>query len=117
MSNALGRLGAVIVAVLAPLTAHGANACRADAERFCQGIAPGGGRIIACLKSHETELSPGCQQEFAVRREQAAAFREACGPDAQRLCSGVAPGGGRIVACLRSHDGDLSPNCKGLLNR
>lgn len=38
--------------------------CGADAKKFCQGIRPGQGRILACLKSHQTELAPACAAEF-----------------------------------------------------
>ena len=38
--------------------------CNADAKKFCQGIRPGQGRILACLKSHEAELAPACAAEF-----------------------------------------------------
>ena len=41
-----------------------ATACKADAEKFCKGIRPGQGRILACLKSHQTELAPACAAEF-----------------------------------------------------
>src|SRR5215470_2490670 len=41
-----------------------------------------------------------------------AAFRAACGDDAQRLCAGVQPGGGRIIACLKEHKDSLSDRCK-----
>ena len=34
--------------------------CQADAERICSGVAPGGGKIIACLKQHKDEVSVGC---------------------------------------------------------
>ena len=34
--------------------------CKADAERICAGIAPGGGKIIGCLKQHKDEVSVGC---------------------------------------------------------
>ena len=34
--------------------------CKADAERICPGVAPGGGKIIACLKLHKDEVSVGC---------------------------------------------------------
>ena len=40
---------------------------------------------------------------------------QACGPDIQNFCSGVTPGGGRIVSCLRPHMRQLSPQCKGQL--
>ncbi|MBV9289893.1 MAG: hypothetical protein JO288_19125 [Hyphomicrobiales bacterium] len=34
--------------------------CRADAERLCPGVQPGGGRIAQCLKAHKMEVSVGC---------------------------------------------------------
>ncbi|HET7764918.1 MAG TPA: cysteine rich repeat-containing protein [Burkholderiales bacterium] len=38
--------------------------CNADAKKFCKGIRPGQGRILACLKSHQSELAPACAAEF-----------------------------------------------------
>jgi hypothetical protein len=38
--------------------------CKADAQKFCKGIRPGQGRILACLKSHQSELAPACAAEF-----------------------------------------------------
>jgi|1186.fasta_scaffold475736_2 hypothetical protein len=43
-------------------TAEEKAACQADFEKYCQGTAPGGGRIIACLAKHMSELSPACQK-------------------------------------------------------
>ena len=34
--------------------------CKADVERLCPGIEPGGGRIVKCLKAHKMEMSVGC---------------------------------------------------------
>src|SRR5436305_15004309 len=38
--------------------------------------------------------------------------RMACAADGQKLCAGVQPGGGRIVACLKDHKDSLSDQCK-----
>ena len=39
--------------------------CRADYERLCANVQPGGGRILACLQGHLAELSPPCGQSMA----------------------------------------------------
>ncbi len=39
-------------------------------------------------------------------------LRAACADDAQKLCAGVQPGGGRVVACLKEHKDALSDRCK-----
>jgi len=38
--------------------------------------------------------------------------RTACASDAQKLCPGVPPGGGRILACLKQHKDEVSDGCK-----
>jgi len=38
--------------------------------------------------------------------------RAACGTDIQKLCAGVQPGGGRILACLKQHKDQVSDGCK-----
>ena len=37
-----------------------ARACAGDIDRLCHGVAPGQGRIKACMRSHFRDLSPGC---------------------------------------------------------
>ncbi len=48
-------------------------------------------------------------------REELFVLRSACGGDVRSLCGGVAPGGGRIVQCLATNAGALSPACKEVL--
>ncbi|WP_349631881.1 cysteine rich repeat-containing protein [Bradyrhizobium iriomotense] len=50
-------------------------------------------------------------------RSEARAVMQACRADYDRLCSDVAPGGGRILACLQSHAGQLTPTCAQALPR
>jgi hypothetical protein len=42
----------------------GLAACKADAERICPGVEPGGGRLIGCLKEHEDDVTVGCAKEL-----------------------------------------------------
>ncbi len=37
------------------------DSCRGDADRLCQGVEPGQGRIFACLKLQERAVSSRCQ--------------------------------------------------------
>jgi len=43
--------------------------CKADAERICAGIAPGDGKIIACLKQHKNEVSVGCAKALKTTKK------------------------------------------------
>ena len=38
--------------------------CRADVEKLCPGVKPGGGRIIQCLKAHKDEVSDACKADL-----------------------------------------------------
>jgi Cysteine rich repeat len=42
--------------------------CKADAETLCSGIAPGDGKIIACLKQHKDEVSVGCAKALKAMK-------------------------------------------------
>ena len=48
-------------------------------------------------------------------REELFVLRSACGADVRTICGGVAPGGGRIVQCLATNAGSLSPACQDVL--
>jgi hypothetical protein len=48
-------------------------------------------------------------------RNQVTSFAKTCKGDYDRLCQGVQPGGGRILACLNSNVEKLSAACRGVL--
>ncbi|PAY10058.1 MULTISPECIES: cysteine rich repeat-containing protein [Bradyrhizobium] len=48
-------------------------------------------------------------------REELFVLRSACGGDVRSICGGVQPGGGRIVQCLATNAGSLSPACRDVL--
>ncbi len=50
-------------------------------------------------------------------REVLFVLRSACGRDVRALCSGVDPGGGRIIECLATQSASLSPDCRSVLGQ
>lgn len=44
------------------LTAEQRSACMADYEKYCKDVAPGGGRVIACLSKSSDKLTPACKR-------------------------------------------------------
>ena len=45
-------------------------ACAADVQKLCADVPSGGGRIIACLRQHQQEVSQGCKQAIANAMQQ-----------------------------------------------
>jgi hypothetical protein len=109
--------------------------CGQDVRRFCYGVQPGDGRLIQCLSSHRSQLSPACVSRVAAARPglrvapaspntqspdlpsanpltgHASGLRASCGPDVQKLCAGAQRENGGVVKCLSSHHVELSPTC------
>src|SRR3954464_5637980 len=102
----------IVLAAVSFLVAAAEHPCLADAERLCKGVEPGGGRIVRCLQQHGGGLPPGCRQNRDGFGEQVEEVRAACQEDAERLCSGVVPGHGKVARCLRMHTSELSDPCK-----
>jgi hypothetical protein len=91
-------------------------ACAQEAARLCPGAPTAAEEMLACLgKVSWAGLDPACQDALWAGREKMDQFKAVCGGDAERLCKGVAPGEGRIVACLQGHQGDVSPVCRKLV--
>jgi hypothetical protein len=85
--------------------------CADDIEKYCKEIKPGGGRLLNCLKSHETELSVSCKGKIDELRGIIKEFEQACSGDITRFCKEIQPGDGRIIKCLKERDKELSPQC------
>ncbi|GMP13319.1 MULTISPECIES: cysteine rich repeat-containing protein [Bradyrhizobium] len=45
------------------------GACKADYDKFCAGIAPGGGRVVACLTEKRDQLSATCKAALDNRKK------------------------------------------------
>ena len=62
-----------ILAVIAPAPLAAAQqippdlerACRADYQRLCRGVFPGGGRILQCLHDKAAQVSEPCKAAIA----------------------------------------------------
>ncbi|MET0677060.1 MAG: cysteine rich repeat-containing protein [Bradyrhizobium sp.] len=63
---------------------------------------------IAC--SAQAQVPP------QMRRE-AMTLMQICRGDYDRLCAGVQPGGGRVLACLHEHANQLSADCSKAMPR
>jgi hypothetical protein len=80
------------------------GACRDDAKKFCASVQPGGGRVMACLKDKQTELSPACQTALPVMERCAQEVKSACGAAGKR----------GMRECLRAPSDKISPECRSL---
>ncbi|MDA8137082.1 MAG: cysteine rich repeat-containing protein [Desulfobacteraceae bacterium] len=86
--------------------------CSTDVSQFCKDVQPGGGRIAGCLKQHESELTPECKAHIQASAKRWKDVHETCKDDVEKLCSGIKPGGGRIAKCLKTHENEVSQECK-----
>ena len=100
------------------------NLCKSDAEKFCKGIEPGGGRIIKCLKEHLKDLSDACKpmvgmaDQMAEKMAQAGmggqgGMPEACKADAEQFCKDA--GDGKRRECMKNNFSKFSAPCKSAL--
>jgi len=109
-------LGALVIGVvLLPGIARSATPCAADIEKFCAKVPIGGGRIQACLKEHEKELSPECAARHENLEKEMGRLVAICRYDISRFCWDVSPGHGRVARCLERHRSDLSSVCNDQL--
>src|SRR5512142_2402697 len=88
----------VVMVALATLgVARAEDACKADVEKLCAGIPPGGGRILCCLKAKEVGA--------------------ACEGDIQEFCADAPKGGGATLRCLAWNGPKLSMGCQQVIQR
>lgn len=68
--NGLIAVSAILLAssASAQVPANISQACSSDYRKLCANVAPGGGRVIACMKARESEVSENCRA--ALRDEQ-----------------------------------------------
>ena|SRR5882724_3164898 len=104
-----------VICTARPVFAHEEGACKADVQKLCGDVKPGGGAIKDCMKAHEAELSAGCKENMAEGKEKMKEVKEACQADIKQFCANVTPGEGREFACLHSYSDKISAGCKAAL--
>lgn len=99
-------------------------ACEQAVAAASGGAAPGAGTAPATAAAPAgapAAVAPAAPTVIVLRpmrpREELFVLRSACGADVRSICGGVAPGGGRIVQCLATNAGSLSPACKDVLSQ
>jgi hypothetical protein len=90
-------LFAVLLGALAPAAASAGGAPRGEPPPYDDG-----------------QQYDGPQYGGPLNMRSAAA---ACRPDIERYCTGVLPGGGRIISCLAGNRDRLTPPCEDVLRR
>jgi hypothetical protein len=71
----MSKLSFVAIALVAAFSGRASaqssdprGACKADYDKFCAGIAPGGG-IVACLNAKRDQLSTTCKAALDSRKK------------------------------------------------
>jgi hypothetical protein len=99
-----------------------AKGCDQEIKTYCKDVTQGQGRILACLYAREDKLSGRCEYalyDAAVQLERAvnalAYAANECRDDLKTYCSGMEPGGGRLLQCLDKNAANVSNRCKQAL--
>ena len=90
--------------------------CAADVVKHCKGVEPGGGRVTACLKLHEAELSAECKDEQKAMQWRTRRAPPDCADDVVQFCADVRPVDRRVIRCLLQNAKVLSRECHERLN-
>ena len=59
-------LSAATAAFAQELTSEQRSACKGDYQKYCKGVTPGGGRIVACLAKSSDKLTAECKKVLAA---------------------------------------------------
>ena len=85
------------------------QACAADAQKFCSGMAPGEQR--KCLMTNMSSLSQECGTALANARSAVKEFVQVCRADIQQYCGSQAAGPQRRQ-CITANEAQFSQPCQ-----
>lgn len=107
------RLIPLFLALGLPITATAYTpACYREVKQYCGDVQPGAGRQTDCVAHNQHRFSTLCRPEIHTIIEQRGRFGHRCKADARSLCPGVKPGRGRLYACLKFNEEQLTIACK-----
>jgi hypothetical protein len=95
-------------------------ACGEQVEKLCPDVEIGSGRILACLEKNKGKISGECNEARVNAQKQFDAQDERgpfeklgieCGDEIEKLCSKIALGKGRLLACLEENQDKISEGC------
>ena len=95
------------------------DGCKKELDSFCKEVTPGEGRVLACMYAYQDKLSSRCEYalyDASAQLEHAVAtltyVANECADDLKKHCAAVEAGGGRLAACLKKNEKDVSKRCK-----
>ena len=96
--------------------------CKTELDSYCKDVTPGDNRLLACIYAHQDKLSARCEYalyDASAQLERAVAALSyvagECDNDLELYCTEIAPGEGRLLACLDRNDRKVSERCKRAL--
>ena len=94
------------------------DGCNKEITTYCKGVAPGEGRVLACLYAYGDKLSSRCEYalyDASVQLERVinalSYVANECRNDLKTYCSAVDPGEGRLLDCLQKNKAKISGRC------
>ena len=88
--------------------------CQEDMSKYCSGITPGGGRLLAC---YEANMSGKCVSWAEYLKKNAGDLKDACSKEIDARCNIEKGDPLAMLNCLQSNYIDLSPKCVNKLNQ
>lgn len=90
-----------------------ASPCADDVQKYCPGKWPGTPEFGACMKSHESDLTPTCAAYAKKRAAQGSKSGDmTCVDDAKKYCPGLTVmDHEKFTACMSKNYDSLSPAC------
>jgi hypothetical protein len=91
----------------------GGNCMMDQLTKLCPDAKPGTPEFSACSKEHVADAMGACQGQMqpATPAAPAATPKSPCASDVKTYCPGRRPGTPEFSACMKKHQGDLSPAC------